>query len=258
MNYAEVLKDVKKIVIKTGKYQLEKFNSRDFSIDAKSTIVELVTEVDLESEKRILDNLSNKYPEISYVSEERGSSENQSEYKWILDPLDGTTNFSQGLPVFTISLALTKRGNSVLGIVYNPFTNEFFHAIKGVGAFLNDKRIGVSNRKKLENCVLGTGFSYSRAIDMQNNLEIFSYFGPLVRGLRRLGAASYDLCNVARGALDGYWEMNLRIWDVAASDIIIKEAGGSIVYVEQKEGISLVCGNDDICGVLYRKISEYL
>ncbi len=258
MDYTDVLKDVKKILIKTGKYQLEKFHSRDFEFDTKSTIVDLVTEVDLESERMILDYLQSKYPDVSSLSEERGETLVSGEYRWILDPLDGTTNFAQGLPIFAISIALVKNDISVMGAVYNPSLNEFFHAIKGEGAYLNDRKIEVSERLELEQCVLATGFSYSRADDMHNNLDAFSYFAPSVRGLRRLGSASYDMCNVARGAIDGYWEMNLRIWDVAAGDVIIKEAGGSIVYFEQKDGISLVCGNDHICGILYKKISEYL
>jgi myo-inositol-1(or 4)-monophosphatase len=199
-----------------------------------------------------------KYPGIPYISEERGASEPSAEYRWVLDPLDGTTNFAQGLPIFSISLALVKNDVSVLGVVYVPSTDELFHAIKGEGAYMNDNRINVSERTNLEECVLGTGFSYSRSIDMKNNLDVFSYFAPMVRGMRRMGSASYDMCNVARGALDGYWEMNLRIWDVAAGDIIIKEAGGSIVYFEKKEGISLAAGNDAVCGILYKKISEYL
>jgi myo-inositol-1(or 4)-monophosphatase len=258
MNYSDILKDVRKIVVKTGKYQLEKFSDKKFHIDTKSSVVDLVTEVDLESEKMILSHLTGRYPDISYISEERGASETTSEYKWILDPLDGTTNFAQGLPIFSISLALVKKDVSVLGVVYVPSTDEFFYAVKGEGAFLNDFRINVSDRTDLEQCVLATGFSYSRSVDMSNNLQIFAYFAPKVRGLRRMGSASYDMCNVARGALDGYWEMNLRIWDVAAGDIIIKEAGGGIRYFEQKDGISLGSGNDEICGVLYKKISEYL
>lgn len=258
MNYSDILKDVKRIVVKTGKYQLDKFHNKEFSIKTKSTVVDLVTEVDLESERMVIDYLKHKYPDISYLSEERGTDNAEAEYKWVIDPLDGTTNFAQGIPIFSISVALMKNDTSVLGVVYDPVTGELFHAIRGEGAYQNDKRICVSKRSELDQSVLATGFSYSRAADMHNNLDVFAYFAPLVRGLRRLGSASYDMCNVARGSLDGYWEMNLRIWDVAAGDVIIKEAGGSIVYFEHKDGISLVCGNDIICGILYKKISQYL
>jgi myo-inositol-1(or 4)-monophosphatase len=145
----------------------------------------------------------------------------------------------------------------MLGVVYAPLVDQLFEAVKGKGAYLNGEDISVGNKKDLSKCVLGTGFPYDRAIHKDNNANYFAHFVPKVRGLRRMGAAAYDLANVAAGSLDGFWEINLSPWDIAAGELIIKEAGGKIVYLKDKRGISLLAGNENICQKLINEI-EYI
>lgn len=250
MDLNQVLEHVKAWALEAGKIQMDHFRKDTLVIESKSTQVDLVTEADKKSETYILNTIKNTYPDHSILSEETGKTDKQSEYVWVVDPLDGTTNFAQGIPVFAVSIALKHKGESVVGVVYNPVLNELFTAVKGGGAFRNNKALRVGNKSILKTCVLASGFPYSRAETKDNNALHFGHMVPKVRGLRRLGAAAYDLANVAAGVLDGYWEMGLGEWDMAAGVLLVKEAGGVILEWEGKTDIAIIAGNDAIAETL--------
>ncbi len=256
LDLKEVLQNVKKWSRDVGDFQKDYFGKKDLLINTKSSHVDLVTEADKACEEYILDKIKKNYPNHSILSEETGKSDKESDYLWIIDPIDGTTNFAQGLPIFSISIALQYKNKSVLGVIYVPMLNEMFEAINRQGAFLNGKRISVSDKRLLKNCVLGTGFPYDKTTHTTNNSKYFSQFVTRTRGLRRMGVASYDLANVACGRLDGFWEINLSRWDVAAGTLIVKEAGGKIVYLTEKRGISIVAGNNVICDKIIEEINK--
>jgi len=186
-----------------------------------------VSEADQESELIITDALKKSYPKYKITAEESGSNDINSDYEWFIDPLDGTTNFIHGIPQFAISIGLCKNKVPILGVVYDPFKNELFCAEKGKGALLNNKRIRVSKRQDLSNCLIGTGAPFGKRIyhDYYQELKNIS---ELSAGVRRLGAASLDLAYVASGKIDGFWEKDLNLWDVISGVLLIKEAGGRI------------------------------
>ncbi|MTI69643.1 MAG: inositol monophosphatase [Firmicutes bacterium] len=252
----EASKNVKSWAKKVGKMQKDNLTKANLLINKKSTDVDLVTEVDELSEEYIIKAIKSTYPEHGILSEEAGKKNCKSDYLWIVDPLDGTTNYAQGLPIFAISIALKYKEDYVLGVIYIPMLDELFEAIKGKGAYLNGKSITVSSKDKLNQCVLATGFPYDRAINKDNNANYFAHFVPKVRGLRRMGVAAFDLANVACGRLDGFWEINLSLWDVAAGILIIKEANGYVKYLENKRGVSLVAGNENICKNIVKEIRK--
>ncbi len=190
--------------------------------------VNLVTEVDRASEEMIVMALRAKYPDHDVLAEESDYGNFGSSYKWIIDPLDGTTNYAHGFPWFGVSIALEVDGEVRLGVVCHPMMNELFTAVKGEGAFLNGKPIRVSRRAPLKNSLLATGFPYDRTWDNENNFANFENFQMAARAVRRAGAAALDLAYVAAGRLDGYWEIKLKPWDVAAGTLLVEEAGGKV------------------------------
>ena len=193
-----------------------------------------MTEADLAAETTILEMLQSHFPQDNILSEEGGDQDRVSSRTWIVDPLDGTTNFAHGFPFFAVSIALEVEKEIVLGVVYSPVLEEFFHARLGKGAFLNDRPIHVSRASELRESLVATGFPYD--IRKRSNL-IFERFQRMVRGsqgIRRAGAAAIDLCYVAAGKLDGFWEENLKPWDTAAGALIVKEAGGILSNFEGK------------------------
>jgi myo-inositol-1(or 4)-monophosphatase len=198
------------------------------TIDYKGTI-DLVTSVDQESERAIVDVIHGKFPEHSILAEEetdlRGA---QYEYRWIIDPLDGTTNFVHGYPQFCVSIALEHKNRVVIGLVYDPIRGECFKAILGQGATLNDKPIRTSTTGELDKSLLATGFPYDRRDFADFYLTYFKAFMIRCQGIRRGGSAALDLCYVACGRLDGFWELKLKPWDIAAGALIVTEAGGMV------------------------------
>lgn len=196
-------------------------------------ITNVVTDVDRCSEQMIVAALGKKFPDFSVLGEEFGRMDNTSEYKWVIDPIDGTINFAHGLPIFAISIGLEYRGGIVLGVVYDPMRDETFHAIQHGGAFLNKRRIHVSNIAKLSHALIVTGFS-SECKRNKKSLNDFLCFLSSVQAVRRLGSASLDICYVACGRFDGYWERRLSPWDTAAARCIIQEAGGMITKIDGK------------------------
>ena len=193
---------------------------------------DFVTEVDKAAEAAIIETLQEAYPGYAILAEESGETAGRpgrdGEYQWIIDPLDGTTNFIHGLPQYAISIALAKNGVIEQAVVYDPNSNELFTASKGAGAFLNERRIRVSRRSKLQESLIGTGFPYRMFDHIDTYLAIFKELAQKTAGQRRPGAASLDLCYVACGRYDGFWEFGLSPWDMAAGALIVSEAGGLI------------------------------
>lgn len=213
-----------------GEILKEKFGKVQHIV--KKGEIDLVTEADLAAEEIILGILGNYFPKDNILSEEAGIRDGSSDRNWIVDPLDGTTNFAHGFPLFGVSIALEVEKEIVLGIVYNPFMGEFFEAQKGQGAFLNGSPIHVSNARKLSDSLVSTGFPYD--IRERSN-RIFERFKTMVvssQGVRRGGSAAVDLCYVAAGRLDGHWEENLKPWDTAGASVIVLEAGGKLTTCE--------------------------
>ncbi len=205
---------------------------------------DFVTEVDQAAEAAIIEVLREAYPEHGILAEESGESVQtaQSEYLWIIDPLDGTTNFIHGFPQYAISIALAKNGVVEQAVVFDPTRNELFTATKGSGAFLNDRRIRVSKRTRLSESLIGTGFPFRELDHFDAYLAMFGELTRKTAGIRRPGAASLDLAYVACGRLDGFWEMGLSPWDMAAGTLLIQEAGG-LVSDLAGEGAWLDTGN---------------
>jgi myo-inositol-1(or 4)-monophosphatase len=196
-------------------------------IDHKGAI-NIVTDVDLASEQLIRDAIATHYPRHQVLAEEGGLADNTSEYRWVVDPLDGTTNFAHGYPVFCVSIALEYQGESVLGVVYDPMRDELFAAERGGGAALNNLPIHVSGTGDLMQSLLSTGFPYDIKTSTLTNLDHWANFAMNAQALRRDGAAALDLCYVACGRYDGFWELNLSPWDTAAGALIVTEAGGRV------------------------------
>jgi myo-inositol-1(or 4)-monophosphatase len=222
-----------RIVLKAGKYL--KDNSKKIKSISFKWSINLVTNVDREVEAILIGSLHKAFPDIGFLSEEAGKINYNSGLRWVIDPIDGTTNFAHGFPFYAISVALEKAGKPVLGIVYNPEHDEFFYAEKGKGAFLNGKPIKVSSQKELKKSLLMTGFSYNLGKSMEANLVHFRNFLLASQAVRRAGSASLDLCYVACGRLEGFWELDLFPWDTAAGWLIVKEAGGEVTDFSGKQ-----------------------
>ena len=199
------------------------------SIEKKSTNIDLVTIADKESEAFIIEKIQEKYPDHSILSEEQGALDTDSEFLWIIDPLDGTTNFSHNLPIFAVSIGLVHKNKKIVcGVVYNPAANKCFYAEDGKGSFLNGEPINTTQSKTLSDSLIATGFPYLHDKKYDISFDIFKEFYDQTRGLRRLGAAALDLCFVAMGRFDGYYEYSLEPWDMCAGALIAKEAGASV------------------------------
>lgn len=197
-----------------------------FRIEYKNA-VNLVTDADRKSEQAIIDTIRRNYPNHDILAEERGmESGGTSHYKWVIDPLDGTTNFAHGFPIYCVSIGLEYRGKMVLGVILDPTRQELFVAVSGQGATRNGERIHVSHTSALDAALLVTGFAYDIRESTHNNLNHFSHFCLRARGVRRTGSAAIDLCYVAAGRFDGFWEMKLHPWDMAAGSLMVTEAGG--------------------------------
>lgn len=215
------------IAREAGKYQISRLNT-DFNVEYKGAI-NLVTEVDKACEKMIVDYLRKEFPDYDVLAEEGSNTQSNADYKWIIDPLDGTTNFAHGYPLFCVCIALEYKGEIVMGVVYESNREEMFTAEKGKGAFCNGKPIHVSKRPTLRESLLVTGFAYNIAEgEKMNNFDHFRDFLMKTRAVRRDGVAAADLCYVACGRYDGFWELYLKPWDIAAGGLILTEAGGKV------------------------------
>lgn len=212
----------------TGAAVLKEYFNKEYTISNKEGVNNLVTEADHASEKAIFEVIREVYPDHYILSEEAGEIVQDSTYKWIIDPIDGTVNFANGIPICCVSIAVEWNGKMVMGAVYNPFINEFFFAQSGYGATLNDKKISVSNKTELIKSCLVTGFPYTYLDTPNGPLQVFDKLIRKGVPVRRLGSAAIDLCWVAAGRFDGFYEHKLQAWDSAAGFLIVEEAGGKI------------------------------
>lgn len=212
--------------VKAGKLLLNR-RHRHNKIKLKGRI-NIVTEADLASEKLIIRAIEKKYPDHSILTEEECSVEKNSDYRWIIDPIDGTTNYAHDFPFWCVSIGLEYRRTIIVGVVYDPLHDELFYASKNNGSCLNRKNIFVSSQRQLENSLLATGFPYDIGSSRENNLKYFSRFAKKAQAVRRAGSAALDLCYLACGRFDGFWELKLAPWDTAAAKLIVEEAGGRV------------------------------
>jgi myo-inositol-1(or 4)-monophosphatase len=234
--YDELSKCAVEAAIEAGKI-LQKGFGTSFKISSKEGKNNLVTEYDKLSENYIIKHISQKFPEHVFLAEESGKTGNKStnNVRWIIDPLDGTVNFAHSLPIFSVSIAAELNNEIVCGVIYHPILKELFTAVKGKGAFLNGELINVSNNANLDSSMLVTGFPYNVN---QNPCACIDHFVNIIkRGIpiRRLGSAALDLAYVAAGRFDGFWEINLNPWDVAAGEILVREAGGRVSQYDNSE-----------------------
>lgn len=230
------LRDMKRVMteaaVESGKYAVTragKLNKKD--IRFKGSFNNLVTKVDRICEEKIKSKIQKNFPEHGILAEESGGTEAMSGYLWVIDPIDGTTNFAHGFPVYCTSIGLMLDGQAIMGAVYDPSRDELFHAEKGKGAYLNKKRIKVSGVNKLSQSLVATGFAYRRDARI-SNIEHFKLMLKKTQAVRRPGAAAIDMCYVACGRLDAFWEFYLKPWDTSAGSIIVSEAGGKITKVD--------------------------
>jgi myo-inositol-1(or 4)-monophosphatase len=236
---------------------LIEYAKNGFRVEHKDAL-NLVTDADTHSEQAIVDAIGRAFPDHEILAEERGQAGNKSPYKWIIDPLDGTTNFAHGFPAYAVSIGVEHQGRCVLGVVFDPTRQELFIGEASGGATLNGKPIHVSRTPKLDGALLVTGFAYDIRVSKQNNLDHFANFALRAQGMRRMGAAAIDLCYVACGRFDGFWELKLNPWDTAAGSLMVAEAGGRMsdfrggpfsIY-----GIELVASN----GLIHHEMVEVL
>jgi len=230
---------------------------------SQKQINDFVTEVDHASEQVIIENLLTAYPGHGILAEESGSQHGakDSEFVWIIDPLDGTTNFIHGFPVYCVSIALAVRGKVEQAVIFDPSRNDLFTATKGRGAYMNERRIRVSKRTQLKECLISTGFPFRPGDSLKTYLQIMNDVMPRTAGLRRPGAAALDLAYVAAGFTDGFFETGLSIWDVAAGSLLVTEAGGLVGnftgeadFLDQRECLA---GSPRIYGQLVPILSKY-
>ena len=241
-----------------GAKELVRFFNGDFKITNKEGINNPVTEADHASEKAIIEVIKSNFPDHFILSEEAGEIKMDSNYKWIIDPIDGTINFANGIPICCVSIGLEFEGEIIMGAVFNPLINEFYFAEKGKGATLNDKKIIVSNKTRVLDSCLVTGFPYTYLDTPNGPLQIFEKLIRKGVPVRRLGSAAIDLCWVACGRFDGFYEHKLQAWDSAAGFLMVAEAGGKVTdfsgkkYSVYQPGILATNGkiHDEMLGVL--------
>jgi myo-inositol-1(or 4)-monophosphatase len=220
-------------VIQAGELQRSKFGQQ-IRVDKKGEI-DLVTEVDLEVERGFRAMIAQRFPDHVVLAEEMGESGQDSRYRWVFDPLDGTTNFAHGIPIYCATLALEIDGVPSVGAVFDPNRNELFTAERGVGAWLNGERLQVAKTPTLRDAVLVTGFPYDVYDRLDDVLGLFGAFLARARAVRRLGSAAIDLCWTAAGRMDGFWEQGLKAWDTMAGALIVQQAGGRVTAVDGSE-----------------------
>lgn len=226
-----------------GAIHLKYFRKTDLEQSTKLNDSDVVTIADKESEKFIISYIHQHFQDHGIISEESGMDHEEREWRWVIDPLDGTTNFSSGLPAFCVSIALEHNHEGVLGVVYAPFLKECFYAVKDVGSWFNGKTIRCSSKNELSKAVVATGMPYDRNENSDNNLKEIGRMVFCIRGLRRMGSAAIDLSYTAAGFFDAYWELNLNRWDVAAGQLIAKEAGAIVESIRIDRNHSVLASN---------------
>ena len=252
----------KRAALSASRILLRHFDNLErLSVTAKQRN-DFVSEADVQAEQEIIQTLRKTYPNHGILAEESGEQHGHDDYQWVIDPLDGTTNFLHGIPHFAISIGFRHKNRLEAGLVYDPIRQEMFTASRGAGAQMNDRRMRVSNIPQMENALLGTGFPFRHPQHQPAYLNFFgSLFGKCVE-VRRAGAASLDLAYVASGRLDGYWEFGLKEWDIAAGALLVQEAGGLVSdFIGgndfMKSG-NIVAGNPKVFKALLREMWPYL
>jgi len=241
-----------------GDFIVRKMNKiPDLQIETKSKN-DFVTEVDRQAEERVIETLLKAYPNHGILAEESGEIKGSEDYRWIIDPLDGTTNFLHGFPHFAVSIACQLNGRLEHGVIYDPLKQEIFAASRGDGATLNNRRLRVTNLKSTKDALLGTGFPFKHHNELEIFLKLFNEFFTSASDIRRAGSAALDLAYVAAGRLDGFWESGLQSWDVAAGALIVREAGGIVGdysgdehYLENGQ---IIAANPKVFSEMLRKI----
>lgn len=231
---------------KAGSVHMKYFRSEGLEQSTKLNDSDVVTIADKEAEAFILAYIREHFPYHGIISEEWGRDHDDREWRWVVDPLDGTTNFSMGLPAFCVSIALEHNMETVLGVVFAPYLGECFYAVKGAGAWLNGGRIRCSGKSELSKAVVATGMPYDRNDNPDNNLAEICNMVFRVRGVRRMGSAAIDLCYTAAGFFDAYWELNLNCWDVSAGMLIANEAGVVIESIRSDRNYSILASNPSL------------
>ena len=223
-----MIETAKKAALAAGDIVMEHFRKVPQEAIRSKQKNDFLSFVDEQSEQAIISTIKQAFPDHAFLAEESGASDNQNDYLWVIDPLDGTTNYITGLPVFAISIALLIKGEPTIGIIYDPLHKEMFWAQKGQGAFLNDKAIHVSTKASLEQSLIATGFPFKAKYFLDAYLNAFHDIFLSSVGMRRMGAAAIDLAYVAAGRFEGFWEIGLSPWDIAAGAVLVREAGGRI------------------------------
>lgn len=222
-----MINDIIYIAKTAGEIILDGFG-KQFSVELKGNQKNLVTEIDKKSEYEIIKFISGKFPTHSILAEERGELIKSSDYLWVIDPLDGTTNFAHGLPIFSVSIGVLFKDELIAGVVYDVMKDFVYSAEKGSGAYENNKKIFVSRNESIDRSLLVTGFPYNVAENPEQAFERFIALTKKARAVRRLGSAAIDFCYVAKGVFDGFWEVYLNPWDIAAGKLLVEEAGGNV------------------------------
>jgi myo-inositol-1(or 4)-monophosphatase len=220
------LADLERLARQAGRILSDGYE-KDHQVNFKG-VIDLVTEVDHASEAFLIAEINRLFSGHSFLAEESGASIQQTEHLWIIDPLDGTVNYAHGVPFFCVSIAYSFQGQVVLGVVYEPLRDEMYLAERGKGAWLNGRPLHAVGADELQRSLLVTGFPYDAWHAQPSNFEYYAKLGKLTQGVRRLGSAALDLCYVAAGRLDGYWEFSVKAWDVAAAGLVAQEAGALV------------------------------
>lgn len=241
---------------KAGEIMRRYFRRPSLQVDAKLNDADVVTPADKACDSLISGMIAERYPSHSILAEESGEHDSASDFRWVIDPVDGTTNFAAGVPFCCTSIALKYRNETIVGVVYDPFTDELFTAAKGQGAMLNGNPVSVKTNTELSKAVVSTGFPIDKDVNPDNNIDIVSRVLPRVRGLRRLGSSAMDICYVAAGFFDAYWEMNLHEWDVAAALLILSEAGGKCSSYRDDRNISILASSPAIYPLIEPLIND--
>lgn len=229
-----MLNKIIEIAKEAGEVAKEGFHSK-LEIGYKSNNSDLVTEYDKKVESMIINFIRKEFPSHSILAEESGKSQNLSEFRWVIDPIDGTTNFAHGLPIFSVSIGVQKNGQTIYGVVNDVMMNTIYSAEFGSGSFRNNEKINVSSNADLEQSLLVTGFPYDLEAHMPKISDKFAELLLKSRAVRRLGSAAIDFCYVAAGVFDGFWEMKLQPWDLCAGKLIVEEAGGQVTDFNENE-----------------------
>ncbi len=250
-----------KLIAKTAGSIIRNGYRQNFDIELKTNESNIVTEIDKKAEKTIIDFVKKEYPTHAIIAEESGNQKNFSEYTWVIDPLDGTTNFAHGLPIFSVSIGITKFNDTIYGVVYDVMQDKLYSAEKGKGSFCNGRKLKVSENSNLRRSLLVTGFPYDINENPNNAIQRFNRMLVSSRGIRRLGSAAIDFCYVADGIFDGFWEVHLNPWDLCAGKLILEEAGGKVTNLSGEKidifSKEILATNDKIHDQMVKELNFY-